>query len=115
MTQTLLLVFAVAFAAALVVVAAIIWRRFARGSRLAPLFSTKPVRRRIDVVEQVSVDARRTLLLVRRDDVEHLIMTGGPVDIVVESGIGASGAIATAREPPVLTHPPLNGHAASGR
>ena len=28
-------------------------------------------------------------LLVRRDDVEHLVMTGGPADIVIESGIGA--------------------------
>ena len=44
---------------------------------------------RIGVIEQASVDSRRRLLLVRRDNVEHLIMTGGPVDVVIETGIGA--------------------------
>ncbi len=33
--------------------------------------------RRLAVVETASVDARRKLILLRRDDVEHLIMTGG--------------------------------------
>ena len=28
------------------------------------------------------------MILIRRDDVEHLIMTGGPVDVVIETGIG---------------------------
>ncbi len=43
--------------------------------------------RRLDVVEQSNVDGRRRLVLIRRDDVEHLIMTGGPVDVVIETGI----------------------------
>lgn len=43
--------------------------------------------RRLDVVEQSNVDGRRRLVLVRRDDVEHLIMTGGPVDVVIETNI----------------------------
>lgn len=43
--------------------------------------------RRTGVVEATSVDSRRRLVLVRRDNVEHLIMTGGPVDIVIETGI----------------------------
>jgi hypothetical protein len=42
---------------------------------------------RLGVLEQASVDSRRKLLLIRRDDVEHLIMTGGPVDMVIETGI----------------------------
>ena len=41
------------------------------------------------VMEQASVDSRRKLVLIRRDDVEHLIMTGGPVDVVIETGIPA--------------------------
>lgn len=45
--------------------------------------------RRISVVEQVPVDARRQLLLIRRDGVEHLLLVGGPQDLLVESGIGA--------------------------
>ncbi|HRD77926.1 MAG TPA: flagellar biosynthetic protein FliO [Hyphomicrobiaceae bacterium] len=50
--------------------------------------------RRLAVVDQASVDGRRRLILVRRDDVEHLIMTGGPVDVVIETGIGAPKAAA---------------------
>jgi len=44
--------------------------------------------RRLAVVEQAPVDGRRRLVLVRRDGVEHLLMTGGPIDVVVENGIG---------------------------
>jgi flagellar protein FliO/FliZ len=43
--------------------------------------------RRLGVVETASVDQRRKLILIRRDDVEHLIMIGGPVDMVVETSI----------------------------
>ena len=44
--------------------------------------------RRLEVVDQANVDGRRRLVLIRRDDVEHLIMTGGPVDVVIETSIG---------------------------
>jgi len=50
------------------------------------LFGPKPYRR-IGVVDHVTVDGKRRLILLRRDDVEHLIMTGGPVDVVIETGI----------------------------
>lgn len=43
--------------------------------------------RRLGVVEAASVDGRRKLILLRRDNVEHLIMTGGPVDVLIETGI----------------------------
>lgn len=43
--------------------------------------------RRLGVVEAASVDGRRKLLLIRRDATEHLIMIGGPVDMLIESGI----------------------------
>lgn len=45
--------------------------------------------RRLAVVDTVNVDGRRRLLLVRRDNTEHLIMTGGPVDLLIEAGIQA--------------------------
>ena len=47
----------------------------------------RPRDRRLGVVETAPVDHRRKLVLVRRDNVEHLIITGGPVDMVVETGI----------------------------
>ena len=40
-------------------------------------FGPKP-EPRLGVTEQASVDSRRRLVLVRRDNVEHLIMTGVP-------------------------------------
>jgi hypothetical protein len=45
---------------------------------------------RLQVLDAAAVDARRRLVLVRRDDMEHLIMIGGPTDIVIESGIRAA-------------------------
>ena len=44
---------------------------------------------RLRLVESVDVGDRRRLLIVRRDDVEHLILTGGPQDLLVESGLPA--------------------------
>jgi len=42
---------------------------------------------RLAVIDYASVDARRRLILVRRDNVEHLVMIGGPTDVVVEANI----------------------------
>ncbi|HTZ01431.1 MAG TPA: flagellar biosynthetic protein FliO [Xanthobacteraceae bacterium] len=42
---------------------------------------------RLAVIDYASVDGRRRLILVRRDNVEHLLMIGGPSDIVVEPNI----------------------------
>jgi len=56
---------------------------------LAWLFPPRP-EPRLAVLEQTSVDSKRKLVLIRRDDVEHLIMTGGPVDVVIETGIAGS-------------------------
>jgi hypothetical protein len=42
---------------------------------------------RLAVIDAAAVDGRRRLVLVRRDNIEHLIMIGGPTDIVVESTI----------------------------
>lgn len=69
--------------------------------------------KRVGVVESASLDGRRRLVLVRRDNVEHLIMTGGPVDVVIETGIpmlirGANGL----RDPLVRAEPASGGDGA---
>lgn len=58
---------------------------------------------RLQVLDAAAVDARRRLVLVRRDGVEHLIMIGGPTDIVIESGISdsARAGAATSTEIPM--------------
>ena len=43
--------------------------------------------RRLSVIDSASIDQKRQLILVRRDDVEHLLVIGGPQDVVVETGI----------------------------
>lgn len=42
---------------------------------------------RLAVLDRTQIDENRSLLLVRRDDVEHLVMVGGPSDVVVEANI----------------------------
>lgn len=82
--------------AAAVIAAALAARAYLNGSSpLDGLFGPKPDKR-LDVVEHQSIDGRRRLVLVRRDDVEHLIMTGGPVDVVIETGIDARARRAAA-------------------
>ncbi len=84
------------FIAALVLVLglmlAVLWalRRFNFGGMVA-----RPgARRRLAVVEAMAVDSRRRLLLVRRDGVEHLLLIGGPQDVVVETAIAPpAGAV----------------------
>jgi flagellar protein FliO/FliZ len=65
---------------------------------------------RLGVTEQASIDGRRKLVLVRRDDVEHLLMIGGPVDIVVEEKIrireGAAARAPAEPVPPVFSRQP---------
>jgi flagellar protein FliO/FliZ len=52
---------------------------------------------RLGVIEYATVDTRRRLLLVRRDNVEHLMLIGGPTDVVVEANI-VRAAPATSRD-----------------
>nr|WP_306267536.1 flagellar biosynthetic protein FliO [Pararhizobium sp. IMCC3301] len=42
---------------------------------------------RLAILDRAQIDETRSLLLVRRDDVEHLVMIGGPSDVVVEANI----------------------------
>ena len=78
----------------------------AGGGTGSGLFGPKP-EKRLGFVEQMSLDGRRKVVLIRRDDVEHLIMTGGPVDVVIESGIGQrTSRIAGDVTPAVFTRQP---------
>ncbi len=42
---------------------------------------------RLAVLDYTDVDNRRRLVLIRRDNVEHLLLLGGPTDVVVETNI----------------------------
>jgi len=81
------LTFFFAFVVVLALIGAAAWlvRRFA-GNRLGanPSRGRMP---RLAVIDAAAVDGRRRLVLVRRDNIEHLLMIGGPTDIVVEPNI----------------------------
>ncbi|MBL8578853.1 MAG: flagellar biosynthetic protein FliO [Mesorhizobium sp.] len=46
---------------------------------------------RLAVMDATAVDSHRRLVLVRRDEIEHLLLIGGPTDVVVEREIRVSG------------------------
>jgi hypothetical protein len=79
----------------LIGVTAYVVRRFG-GERLGAA-TARGRQPRLAVVDSAAVDGRRRLLLIRRDNVEHLLMIGGPTDVVVESAIVR--ATAAPREP----------------
>lgn len=43
--------------------------------------------RRLSVAEVLPIDAKRKLMIIRRDDTEHLIILGHEKETVIESGI----------------------------
>jgi flagellar protein FliO/FliZ len=46
--------------------------------------------KRLQVIDTAAVDGKRKVMIIRRDNVEHVIMTGGPQDLVIESGIAVA-------------------------
>ena len=91
------------FAAALVFVLALIgvasWlaRRYGFGTRAGPV---RRGDRRLEIVEIATIDAKHRAVLIRRDSVEHLILMGGPGDIVVETGIVPPAGLSRSGEDP---------------
>lgn len=63
------------------------------GNRISTGRNRQP---RIAVMDAMHIDPRRRLLLVRRDNVEHLILVGGPTDVVVEQAIVRGAPVAAA-------------------
>src|SRR6201985_3348874 len=102
------LTFFFAFVAVLALIGAAAWavRRFA-GNRLGANTNRSRMPR-LAVIDAAAVDGRRRLVLVRRDNVEHLLMIGGPTDIVVEPNIvrATPGREALPQRPPGTELPP---------
>ncbi len=53
---------------------------------------------RLGVVDAFDLDRQRQLVIVRRDNIEHLVMIGGPNDVVIETAIVRAQP---GREPPL--------------
>lgn len=92
-----------AVAAGLVILAVVL--RFLKNRPSSPFVRGGKNRQpRLAVLDAAAVDTRRRLVLVRRDEVEHLIMIGGPTDIVIESRIVGAQPVAAA--PPSASSAP---------
>ena len=70
--------------AALILLAILYRLAFAQRLRVPGGRTRQP---RLGLVDAFSLDGQRQLVLVRRDNVEHLVMIGGPNDVLVESQI----------------------------
>jgi flagellar protein FliO/FliZ len=71
----------------------------AAGAYLVRRFRLARTEPRLALIDAASVDGRRRLVLVRRDNVEHLLLIGGPTDVVIEPNINRTGTGATAPAP----------------
>ncbi len=79
--------FIIAFVAVLVLIGLVAWVFRRLGGGRGGLTSPRGRQQRLAVVDAAQVDAKRRLVLVRRDNTEHLILIGGPSDVVVEAQI----------------------------
>ena len=59
---------------------------------------------RLGISEYHEIDKTRRLVLVRRDETEHLVLIGGGQDLVIESGISLNSSMDDVREAP---RPPI--------
>lgn len=75
---------ALAFVLGLIGVLAVVARHFGFGYR-TPIRAGRE--RRLSIVEIMPVDAKRRLVLLRRDSIEHLVLLGSGPDVLVEAGI----------------------------
>jgi hypothetical protein len=86
-----------AIALAILIVGYLIFKAFG-----GPVMGRKG--QRLGISEYHEIDKTRRLVLVRRDETEHLILIGGGQDIVIESGISLSSGMDDMREP---VRPPI--------
>jgi flagellar biogenesis protein FliO len=90
----------------LVFLVAVLWLVRRRSGPSPFLRGGKNRQPRLQVLDAAAVDARRRIVLVRRDDVEHLVMIGGPTDVVIESGIRPLAEQRALRDDQVLAQQP---------
>lgn len=83
-TGYLKFLFALAFVLALMLALSWLTRRFGPGN--TGIISRRG-ERRLKVVEQVVLDARRRMVLVQRDNTQHLLLLGVNAETVIETGL----------------------------
>ncbi len=116
LAENVVLIFALAFVGVAGLAAWFITHQISASG--ASMFGTRE--RRLGLVQSAVIGGGRRLILIRRDEVEHLIMTGGPVDVVIETGIRrgrsmANGYLGEHHPHEAARTPDLNEEDADGR
>jgi flagellar protein FliO/FliZ len=75
---------ALLFVLSLIGLATVAARRFGFGLPNSP---RNAAQRRLGIVETLNVDGKRRLVLIRRDDTEHLLLLGVGTELLVENAI----------------------------
>ncbi len=84
LTDYMKFVLALIFVMALIALVTVAARRLGFG---LPSSSRNSAQRRLGIVEILNVDGKRRMVLVRRDDTEHLVLLGTGTELLIESGI----------------------------
>jgi flagellar protein FliO/FliZ len=90
-TDYLQFAMALGFVLALIAVMALLAQRLGLGH--APRRGTG---RRLAVAEVMALDAKHKLVLIRRDEVEHLIVLGPGVPAIIETNVAAAPSFTAA-------------------
>ena len=86
----------------LFLIAALLFMRLSgRGLTLSAGTGQRGRQPRLGIVDIYELDRQRQLILLRRDNVEHLLLVGGPNDVVVERHIQRGAGSRYAAESPV--------------
>ncbi len=91
---------ALVFVVGLIGLLAVLIRRFGNGAQF--LTTRKGRDRRLGIVETLPIDTRRRLVLLRRDDKEHLVLFGAADELLIESDISAERPAHQQSERPTL-------------
>lgn len=88
---------------AIVIIALVIaWKLYLAFSGGINLLGGRARDLRLAIIDAAPIDQKRRIVLVRRDGIEHLIMIGGPNDLVIEQGIASPS---TAGQQPAAAKP----------
>lgn len=91
LSQTTVTIVALVLALVLVAFFGLILRRLTSGRLSLKNDRGRARQPRLGIVDVYDLDRQRQLILLRRDNVEHLLLVGGPNDVVVETNIVRAG------------------------
>ena len=76
--------FALLFVLGLIGGFALLAKKFGMGNR-GPMRGGKG--KRLSIIETMPLDAKRRVVLIRRDDTDHMLLLGGTTELVIENNI----------------------------